>query len=468
MIKCFVDKLKTSMNRNKSLLCVGLDPDITRIPISFMHGKTDVERQKDYCLYIIEQTASYVCCYKPNIAFFEQSGGEGLNALQEIIAKIPPDLPVLLDAKRGDIGNTAKAYARAAFEVLNVDAITVNPYLGADSVTPFLGYEGKMVFLLCHTSNPSAAEIQHHGAYPLYQHIAKVGQAWGNENEIGFVVGATQPQALSAVRQIAPDRWILAPGVGAQGGNLNDALAAGLNAKGSGLIVPVSRSIMYAEDPRSAAKRLRAQINEGRAGFDNVDELNRKTLVLDLFNAGCIQFGEFLLASGKTSPMYIDLRRVISYPSLFCRVIDAYENCIADLSFDRLAAVPYAALPLTGALGMHLRVPIIYPRKEVKAYGTGKNIEGVFTTGQVVVPIEDVITTGGSLLKAIQTLEHAQLHIKDVIVLVDREQGGKERLRASGYKLHAILTLKYILETLKTAGNIDNVTYDRVLSSEKQ
>ena len=144
----------------------------------------------------------------------------------------PTDLPVLLDAKRGDIGNTAKAYARAAFEVLNVDAITVNPYLGADSVTPFLEYEGKMVFLLCYTSNPSAAEIQNHGTNPLYQHIARIAQTWGNAGEIGFVVGATQPQALSAVRQIAPDRWILAPGVGAQGGDLDDALTCGTERPG--------------------------------------------------------------------------------------------------------------------------------------------------------------------------------------------------------------------------------------------
>lgn len=474
MVNRFIDKLERSMMRNNSLLCVGLDPDIARIPTTFMPNNTDVERLKGYCLHIIEQTASDVSCYKPNIAFFEQFGGEGLDALKEIIARIPPDLPVLLDAKRGDIGNTAKAYARAAFEVLNVDAITVNPYLGADSVTPFLGYEGKMVFLLCYTSNPSAAEIQHHGAYPLFRHIAKVAQTWGNAAEIGFVVGATQLQALSAVRHIAPDRWILAPGVGAQGGNLDDALAAGLNDQGSGLIIPVSRAIMYAEDPRSAAKQLRAQINERRANLTSVgsmtsvDEIDRTSLVRELFAAGCIRFGEFRLASGKTSPIYIDLRRIISYPALFSQVVDAYAQCVSDLKFDRLAAVPYAALPLTGALGVHLRVPIIYPRKEVKAYGTGQNIEGVFDAGQVAVPIEDVITTGGSLLTAIQTLEDAQLIIRDIVVLVDREQGGRERLRATGYELHAILTLKYMLETLKTVGCIDSATYERVMASGKQ
>ena len=466
MSSSFVDKLNASIKQNNSLLCVGLDPDMTRIPESFLPGKTDVERQKAFCLHIIEQTLDDGCCYKPNIAFFEQSGGQGLSALQEIIAHIPPHVPVLLDAKRGDIGNTAKAYARAAFEILNVDAITVNPYLGADSVTPFLEYEGKMVFLLCHTSNPSASVIQHHGTQPLYLRIAEVGQTWGNEDQIGFVVGATQPEALLAVRQTAPLSWILAPGVGAQGGNLDEALAAGLNDLGSGMIVPVSRSILYAENPQLSAKTIRTQINSRRDQSDTIRVSERERLVQDLFNAGCIKFGDFLLASGKTSPIYIDLRRVISYPAIFSRVIHAYSEYLSDVSFDRLAAVPYAALPITGALGLHLQVPLIYPRKEVKSYGTAQKIEGVYHPGQVVIPIEDVITSGGSLLSSIQTLERAELIVRDVVVLVDREQGGRERMSAAGYQLHAILTLSFILDTLLANGSIGQATYDRALKSE--
>ena len=163
--------------------------------------------------------------------------------------------------------------------------------------------------------------------------------------------------------------------------------------------------------------------------------------------------------------MYIDLRRIISYPMLFSKVVNAYEEILTDLTYDRLAAVPYATLPLTGALGLHLGIPMIYPRKEVKAYGTGKSVEGDFSAGQVVVPIEDVITTGGSLLKALQTLEQAALQINDVVVLVDRQQGGQERLAAAGYKLHAVLTLRTILDTLREMGCLDNTSYDRVVSS---
>jgi uridine monophosphate synthetase len=172
-------------------------------------------------------------------------------------------MPVLLDAKRGDIDSTAAAYARAAFEVWGADAITISPYLGQDSVTPFLSYPGKMVFVLGYTSNPSAQEIQEFGDgnQRLFEHIARQGQRWGSTDQVGFVVGATQPEALTRFRALAPDRWILAPGVGAQGGDLAAALNAGLDHRGSGLIVPVSRSTIYAADPPAAAAALRDEIN---------------------------------------------------------------------------------------------------------------------------------------------------------------------------------------------------------------
>lgn len=461
----FIDKLTTAIAQHNSLLCVGLDPDIERIPRAYMSGKSDIERIKGFCLDIIEKTTRFCCCYKPNSAFFEQFGGQGLHVLKEIIARIPPEIPVLLDAKRGDIGNTAKAYARAAFEELNVDAITVNPYLGEDSVAPFLTHEGKMVFLLCHTSNPSAPVIQHHGTYPLYLHVAEVGQTWGSRKQIGYVVGATQPQALHEVRRCAPDRWILAPGVGAQGGSIDDALSAGLDSSGSGLIIPVSRSVLYASEPARAAENMRALINARRIHSQLTEDLQRKALVLELFQAGCVKFGDFLLASGKRSPIYVDLRRVISYPSLFGRVIDLFEKTLAELTFDRLAAVPYAALPLTGALSMRMQVPMIYPRKEVKDHGTAQSIEGDFKAGQIVVLIEDVITSGSSVLQAVETLEAAQVRVNEIVVLVDRQQGGQDLLQSSGYHVHSILTLGYILDTLSNTGHIDRTTYSSVLAT---
>jgi uridine monophosphate synthetase len=409
---------------------------------------------------IIDQTADLVCCYKPNFAFFEQYGPQGLSALRQIVAAVPHDIPVLLDAKRGDIGHTAAAYARAAFEVWAVDAITVSPYLGCDGVAPFLAYEGKTVFLLCHTSNPSAAEIQHFGDDPLYRHVAQVGQTWGDASQIGFVVGATQPEALAQVRELAPDRWLLAPGIGAQGGDLAAAMAAGLDDRGRGLILPVSRSVLYAPDARQSAMDLRDRINQHRPEIK--PRPRHRDLILALHEAGCIQFGEFTLASGKLSPVYVDLRRVASFPDLFEKVVDAYTNLIHLLQFDCLAGVPYAALPLGAALALKMKRPLIYPRKEVKAHGTGRAVEGVFEPGQVALVVEDVVTSGGSLFKSIEALEAVGLAVHDAVVLLEREQGGLQAVSERGYRLHYALTMSEVIDVLRDEGRISEQVHQAV------
>jgi len=440
----FIEKLTSAIERNNSLLCVGLDPDLSRIRSD---ANSDEERLIRWGTGIIDQTADVVCCYKPNFAFYEQYGPQGLSALRKTIAAVPEDIPVLLDAKRGDVGHTAAAYARAAFEIWGVDAITVSPYLGRDSVVPFLAYEGKTVFLLCHTSNPSAAEIQHFGQATLYRHVAWLGQTWGDANQIGFVVGATQPEALTQVRAMAPDCWLLAPGIGAQGGDLAAAMAAGLDANGSGVIVPVSRSVIYADDPRKVAVNLRNQINQHRPGDKN--GALRTELILALHKTGCVQFGEFTLSSGIQSPVYVDLRRIASYPALFQRVVNVYANLIRPLQFDCLAAVPYAALPLGAAIALKMNRPLIYPRKEIKTHGTGRAIEGASEIGDTAVVIEDVVSSGGSLFKAIDTLKTAGLVVRDAVVLVEREQGGLEAVTRRGYRLHYALTMSDILDVLR-------------------
>ncbi|HMR64784.1 MAG TPA: orotidine-5'-phosphate decarboxylase, partial [Anaerolineae bacterium] len=429
----------------------------------------------DWGRRLIEQTADLVCCYKPNIAFYEQFGLDGLAALQQTIAAVPDDIPVLLDAKRGDIGSTAAAYARAAFEVWGADAVTVNPYLGRDGVAPFLAYPGKTAFVLCYTSNPSAAEIQEFGGEErLFERIIRQAQNWGNANQIGFVVGATQPQALARVREVMAGQphWILAPGVGTQGGDLLAALAAGLDPEGSGLIVPVSRSVIYAEQPRQATLKLREQIKVARQearggglGFRPAATVyvppgpaafapDHLDLILQLHEVGCVQFGQFTLASGRQSPVYLDLRRITASPALVRLATQAYAALLHPLKFDHIAAVPYAALTLGTAVALALDKPLIYPRKEVKAYGTGRSIEGVFQAGDKVVVIEDLVTSGGSVIKSIEQLAAAGLQVRDVAVLIDREQGGAETLAAKGYRLHAALKMTDILATLQESGRI--------------
>jgi len=369
------------------------------------------------------------------------------------------DVPVILDAKRGDIGSTAAAYARASFEVWGADAVTVNPYLGGDSVAPFLAHTGRGVFLLCHTSNPGATDLQvlPSPSRPLYEVVAEKAAAWGT----GLVVGATYPEALARVRALVPRAWILLPGIGAQGGDAEAALAAGLREDGLGLVVNSSRGILCAADPRAATEELRQRINAVRAqdrapGFDP-----RAALTLALADIGAIKFGEFTLASGQKSPIYVDLRLLVSRPDVLRQVAYAYAQLIRQelgvgdqSSGVRLAAIPYAALPIGTAVALEMGLPLIYPRREVKAHGTGQKIEGAFRAGERAIVLDDLITTGGSKLEAIQALETAGLVVQDVVVLLDREQGGREELEAAGYRLHAVLRLSEVLEWLVEAGRI--------------
>jgi len=335
----FHEKLTQAIARNQSLLCIGLDPNPQKYPAHFP-GEVDTDLLVAWGKKIIDQTADLVCCYKPNSAFYEQYGPPGLEALRQTIAMVPADIPVLLDAKRGDIGSTATAYARAIFEVLQADAVTVNPYLGRDSIAPFLAHPGKAVFVLCYTSNPSAQEIQafSDGHKPLFEHIIQQGQSWGDETQVGFVVGATQPHALARFRQLNDRHWVLAPGIGAQGGDLSAALRAGLNRAGEGLIVPVSRAILYAEDPRTATQAFRDEINQARSQIKPAQTIKpHQALINQLYDLGCVQFGDFTLASGQQSPIYIDLRRMAASPSLLRHAAQAYAELLRPLSFDHVA-----------------------------------------------------------------------------------------------------------------------------------
>jgi orotidine-5'-phosphate decarboxylase len=270
----FSERLLGAAQTNASMLCVGLDPDPALAPA---HLKSDDASDwvPRFLAGIVEATHDLVCCYKPNIAFFEALGLPGQRALRAVLGAIPKDVPVLLDAKRGDTPQTMLAYARAIFEELDADAVTVNPYLGGDSLEPFLNYPGRGVFVLCKTSNPGAVEIQDllvEGAEPLFWHVARRAMTWRTHGTLGLVVGATYPTDVAAVRQIAPRAPILLPGVGAQAGDLASSVRAGVDQTGGGLLVNASRTILYASSgsdwqsaARAEATRLRAAINAARA-----------------------------------------------------------------------------------------------------------------------------------------------------------------------------------------------------------
>jgi len=460
----FYQKLMAQVERVDSLLCVGLDPDPSRFGPSVLEEESPIfafNRQ------MVDATGDLVCAYKPNFAFYEAAGLEGLQALKQTIEYIPREIPVILDAKRGDIGSTARAYARAAFEVWGADAVTISPYLGYDSVKPFLDYSDKGVFLLCHTSNEGALDFQNLRCrgQALHELVALKALEWG----ASLVVGATYPQALGRIRELAPSAWILVPGVGAQGGDLEQALAAGLDSQGRGLVINASRSIIYASNPRQAADELRQRINRGRREqarpARRPGTLSAKEeLCLALHDLGCVRFGDFTLVSGQRSPIYLDLRLLVSNPAVLRRVAEAYVEILASLTFDRLAAIPYAALPIATAVALDMEVPLIYPRKEVKEHGTRRGIEGECRKGERVVVLDDLITTGGSKLRAIEPLEEAGLEVEDVVVLVDRGQGGGEELREQGYTLHAVLSLGEMLEVLAKQGRITSAQHLEVVT----
>ncbi|TME47024.1 MAG: orotidine-5'-phosphate decarboxylase [Chloroflexi bacterium] len=263
----FKSKLRASEDATGSLLCLGLDPEPDLLPPTIERSPAGVAT---FVQTMVEAVGDAVASYKLNLAFYERWGRDASWLLDQALRSLPPDRPVILDAKRSDIGSTAQAYAHAVFEAWGADAVTVHPYLGYDSLAPFLAHKEKEVFIVCRTSNPGAAEFQHlrSDGEALYRHVARAGVRWDHHGNIAFVVGATAPAELRDVRQIAGDRLLLVPGIGAQGGDLTAAVTAALRQDGRGALIPVSRGILfassgsdYADAARASALRLREAIN---------------------------------------------------------------------------------------------------------------------------------------------------------------------------------------------------------------
>lgn len=459
----FWEKLAASIEKRDSLLCVGLDPHPGQIP----EGYASVSA---FMRAVVSETSDYACVFKPNIAFYEALGPDGMDVLAEILAAIPADIPVILDGKRNDITSTATAYAQGIFEHLGVDALTVNPYLGSDGVAPFLAYADRGVFLLCKTSNPGAGEIQDwtQRGVPLYQHVADLASTWVQGGKIGLVIGATYPEAVAEIRAAYPNTWFLVPGIGAQGGDLEAVLAAGLRADGKGVIINSSRGIIYADDPRRAARETRDAINLARSTTRSIATEGAlrsgrlRRLAKALHDTGCVQLGDFVLHSGAHSPIYVDLRRLVSDPKVLELAALEYQRLLAPLDYTRIAGIPYAGLPIGTAVSLLTGDPLIYPRREAKTYGTRRLIEGEYQAGERVVLLDDLISSGGSKLEAAEPLKEAGLVVEDVVVLIDREQGGKADLAAHGLRLHAACTLCEIVGALVELGRLDSDTQRRV------
>ena len=259
----FIDMLRTAATQNQSMLCVGLDPEPNRFPAT-MQG--DPRKIYDFCAAIVDATADLVCAFKPQIAYFAAHGAEDqLERLMQHIRSHAPRIPIILDAKRGDIGSTAEQYAKEAFERYGADAVTLSPFMGFDSVEPYLRYPGKGAFLLCRTSNPGGDDFQNQrladveGQPLLYEHIARLTQGpWNRNGQLGLVVGATYPAEIERVRALAPTVPLLIPGVGAQGGDALATVRAGAHPDGL-IVVNSSRAILYASNGADFAAAARAE-----------------------------------------------------------------------------------------------------------------------------------------------------------------------------------------------------------------
>ena len=264
----FLDQLKAAESRNHSMLCVGLDPDPAKFPA---HLQGDPRKIYDFCAAIVDATAELVIAFKPQIAYFAAHRAEQqLEQLVMHIRRSAPDVPVILDAKRGDIGSTAEQYAIEAFERYGADAVTLSPFMGFDSVLPYLKHEGKGAFLLCRTSNPGGDDLQAQrlssvvGNPLLFEHVAGLAQGpWNVNGQLGLVVGATYPAEIEAVRRVAPNVPLLIPGVGAQGGDAAATVRAGWRADGP-IVVNSSRAILYASNGTDFAQAAQREARKTR------------------------------------------------------------------------------------------------------------------------------------------------------------------------------------------------------------
>jgi orotidine-5'-phosphate decarboxylase len=270
----FIEKLSAAWKAHNSLLCVGLDPDIQKFP-AHLQGQPDAI--VGFCKAIIDATADVACAFKPQIAYFAALRAEDqLEAICSYLREKYPHIPIVLDAKRGDIGATAEQYAREAFERYGADAVTVNPYMGFDSVAPYLEWKDRGAIVLCRTSNPGGSDLQFLTVEgkPLYQHVAQlVAEKWNTNGQCGLVVGATFPAELAQVRKIVGDMPLLVPGIGAQGGDVQATVNAGKTANGTGMMINSSRAILYAKPDEKAGEDFAKAAR--RVAIETRDAINR-------------------------------------------------------------------------------------------------------------------------------------------------------------------------------------------------
>ena len=437
----FFERLKNRVDNVGSKLCVGIDPH---------YYLTSPESLVTWSLDLAEKTVANAACFKVNTAFFEAYGPNGMRALEDVVNKLNDMAPVILDAKRGDIPSTAEAYARSVHR-LNCDCITLNPFIGMDSIEPYLEYQDQGVFLLCRTSNPGADQFQKDVSLKIAEQAANHIES----DRIGLVVGATQHQTMTSIRSMAPFNWILSPGIGKQNGNLDKTLHNGWGLAGN-ILISSSRSIAEAEDPTTYSLRLKNDLQLSSLFVPPP----LRTLARLLIETGCVSFGDYRLKSGEESSFYVDLRRLTGHPVAFRLAIDAMAAWTTHLKPQAIAAIPMGGLPIASAVSSRTMTPMCYIR-DPKGYGTGRSIEGAVNEGSKILLVDDVITKGTSAFEVLPKLQDHR--VQEMLVLIDRDAGGGKRLENCNIKLSSVFQMENLLWFWYTENLIEQGDFHKAL-----
>ncbi len=468
----WAERLNDAIRAQKSILCVGLDPLHSKLPERFRTGDV-AEDIFAFNKWVIDGAAPYAAAFKPQYKFYSAEGEAGIRALRltcEYIRGHYPHIPIILDAKYADIGHTLERCAHEAFELFDVDAVTAMPAPGREALMPLISRPGRGCFLVVRTSNPGAEEMQDietASGEPLYVAITrKIVASWNESGGVGVVAPATEPRMLAMVRRTAPNLPILCPGVGAQGGDLQAAVAAGLDAEGVGLVINVSRGVTEADDPGAAAREWRDRLEEVRSaelgvrstkiGVGSAESAGLRDVILEMFKIGAIRFEPVQLKSGLISPYYNNLRILSSYPRLLRAVAGVMADTMesAGLKPDIVVGIAEAGIPLGVALSQYTGIPGGYVRSAPKAHGTKRMVEGVWPEGGTAVLVDDVVSDGASKLEVVGHLHDAGLKVSDIVVLVDRGQGGPQAMARHGLTCHAAVTMDDVLRVLHSEGLI--------------
>jgi uridine monophosphate synthetase len=527
----FFVRLTEAIASRQSLLVTGLDPNPEMLQSwayrRGMGGRSFLSQARHWIKTVIEATAPHVCAYKPSLGFYQALGSTGLELLREVRELVPLDIPLIIDAKHGDL-NSSSALAAYLFRNLGADAVTLSPLAGQDIAAPFLLYPEKAVVVTCHSSNPASRVLQHFPSEdnPFYLRIVREAQLWATPEQLLLEVGTSDPAILERVRREAPERFLILRSLWAEEDRLDALLEAGLTPDADGLLLPLPQNLLVEDDIAERADRLKRRISDRRERWLEASQLTRQAscslwlpdqetaaaasslggtavelaasspsggepgsaagmapgsgstptpssrpepasdslaaLIIDLFDIGCLLFGEYVQASGAVFKYYIDLRQIISDPNLFHRVLHTYAEKLEGLEFERIAGIPYGSLPTATGLSLQLHKPLIYPRKEVKAHGARRLIEGDFEEGDRVAVVDDILISGGSVLEGIAKLESSGLVVRDVVVFLDHggdkvqveDRGGRRRLELAGYRCHAVVDIARITAVLRGAGRL--------------